>query len=98
MGTIPAKKLLNKWAQEDLPVEMAIGHLLQHLMQTEAGLSSAKINDRKLQIELSQIVTELKTIKAEQRQLQTDMDQVLAHLNLESKPPKRPPGRPKKDS
>ncbi|MDM8519364.1 hypothetical protein QUF64_04900 [Anaerolineales bacterium HSG6] len=96
MGTIPAKELLSKWKQEDLPVEMAIGHLLQHVVQMEAGFSSAKLNERKLQIELSQIVIELKTIKTEQRQLQTDINQVLQHLGLESQPPKRPRGRPPK--
>jgi len=32
MGTIDAKELLQLWKVEDLPIEMAVGHLLQHLV------------------------------------------------------------------
>ncbi len=31
MGTLPADELLKLWKQEKLPLEMAMGHVLQHL-------------------------------------------------------------------
>ena len=32
MGTITATELLQRWSRDDMPVEMAVGHLLQHLV------------------------------------------------------------------
>ncbi|MDM8528042.1 hypothetical protein QUF58_07480 [Anaerolineales bacterium HSG24] len=93
MGTIPTKKLLNKWAQDDLPVEMAVGHLLQHLVLTEKSLKEARIAHRTSQTQVYQLSSELDAVKSELTQLQRDMAQVLGHLGLESK---RPRGRPKK--
>ena len=96
MGTIPAKDLLNKWKQNDLPIEMALGHLLQHLVLTENQLKEATLVQRKQQTDIKQVNYELETVKAELSQLQRDMAQVLDHLGLESKPPKRKRGRPRK--
>ncbi len=31
MGTLPADELLDLWKLEKLPLEMAMGHVLQHL-------------------------------------------------------------------
>ncbi len=31
MGTLPADELLKLWCKEKLPLEMAMGHVLQHL-------------------------------------------------------------------
>ena len=96
MGTIPPKDLLNKWAQDNLPVEMAVGHLLQHLVMTENSMNEARLAQRKDQRQIEQLTVKLKTVKAELHKLQTDMAQVLAHLDIESKPPKRPRGRLRK--
>ena len=96
MGTIPAKDLLNKWKQNDLPIEMVLGHLLQHLVLTENQLKEDTLVQRKQQTDIKQVSHELETVKAELSQLQRDMAQVLDHLSLESKPPKRKRGRPPK--
>ncbi len=93
MGTIPAKDLLNKWKQDDLPVEMAVGHLLQHLVMTENSLKEARIARRTSQTQVDQLSSELDMVKSELAQLQHDMAQVLGHPGLK---PKRPRGRPRK--
>ena len=96
MGTIPAKELLSKWRQNDLPIEMALGHLLQHLLLNENQLKEATLVQRKQQTDIKQLSHELETVKAELTQLQRDMAQVLDHLDIDTKPPKRPRGRPPK--
>ena len=96
MGTIPAKELLSKWSQNDLPIEMALGHLLQHLVLTENQLKETTLVQRKQQTDIKQASHELETVKAELSQLQRDMAQVLNHLGLEPKPLKPKRGRPPK--
>ena len=98
MGTIPAKELLSKWKQDDLPIEMALGHLLQHLVMTENNLKETCLAQSKHQTQVEQLTSELNAVKAELTQLQTDMAQVLTYLGLDSKPPKRSRGRPKKEN
>ena len=87
MGTIPPKKLLSQWKKETLTVEMAIGHLLQHLvLQNEV--------EQKMDIEHAQIMTTLKELQTSVRSLRTDVDRLIAHTNLPPPKPKR--GRPRK--
>jgi len=52
MGTIPAKDLLNKWKQNDLPIEMALGHLLQRMVMTENDLKAARLAQGKNQTQV----------------------------------------------
>lgn len=41
MGTVTPTKLLNLWAQENISVEMAIGHILQNLVLQQKNLDTA---------------------------------------------------------
>jgi hypothetical protein len=40
MAMTPAKELLNRWTREELPLETAVGQLLQHLVATRASLDT----------------------------------------------------------
>ncbi|MDM8532859.1 hypothetical protein QUF63_16980 [Anaerolineales bacterium HSG25] len=92
MGTIPVKELLKKWKQDDLTVEMAIGHILQHLVLLEQVDADATCNCRKLS-------TAIDTINLSRATLRDDVDRLLRHNDLKSsqdQPPRRKRGRPRK--
>ncbi len=38
MGTMSPQKLLNKWEREEITIEMAIGHILQHFAKIKRPL------------------------------------------------------------
>ena len=38
MSTIPPRELLHRWQLEKISVEMAIGHILQNLVNTQKSL------------------------------------------------------------
>jgi len=40
MGTLPPNELLQLWTREDMSAEMAIGHVLQHLVKIQTTLDS----------------------------------------------------------
>jgi hypothetical protein len=40
MGTVPPDELARLWAGEQLPVEMATGQILQHLVRMQATLEA----------------------------------------------------------
>ena len=40
MGTMPPKELLTLWAKDDIPVEMAVGHILQNLAKLQATVEA----------------------------------------------------------
>jgi hypothetical protein len=71
MGTVSPDELVRLWRQEELPVEMAVGHLLQNLVHLERALDAQR---QLLQASLEQ-----------QRQFLTSMQAALT--SLESPPP-----------
>lgn len=42
MATLPPAELLRLWSRDELPVEMATGHLLQHLVSFQTTLETLK--------------------------------------------------------
>jgi len=43
MGTMPPQDLLKKWEREEITVEMAVGHILQHLVKILTTLQAINI-------------------------------------------------------
>jgi hypothetical protein len=90
MGTIEAQKLLNKWKIEELTVEMAIGHIVQHLVilhdiNQQAGQSRTQIKDA------------IAAINITLANLRADVDALIAHTGMPpDQKPRRRPGRPPK--
>ena len=56
MGTMPPQELLKKWEQEEITVEMAIGHILQHLVKILAVLENVKITLSKLRADVDSLM------------------------------------------
>jgi hypothetical protein len=46
---MPPDELLKLWTLEKLPLEMAMGHVLQHLVKVQASLEALKTSSYKLQ-------------------------------------------------
>ncbi|MDM8529311.1 hypothetical protein QUF58_14040 [Anaerolineales bacterium HSG24] len=90
MSTEPIKKLLNKWKVEDLTVEMAIGHLLQHAYIKHESDEQAKQERRKIMRNLDEIQVTLKSLRH-------DVDALIAHTKMPPTLPKQKRGRSKKD-
>jgi len=42
MSTLPPKELLSLWSREELSVEMATGHVLQHLVAMQTTIETLK--------------------------------------------------------
>lgn len=70
MGTVSPDELVRLWRQEELPVEMAVGHILQNLVHLERALDAQR---QLLQASLEQ-----------QRQFLTTMQAALASLESPS--------------
>ena len=49
MSTMPPDELLKLWTLEKLPLEMAMGHVLQNLVKIQASLEALRTSSRKLQ-------------------------------------------------
>jgi len=96
MGTIPPPTLLQLWAVEDLTIEQAIGHLLQHLVIIRNELNAEQVAQPKLKIQIDTALAELQEIKARQQQLWADVDQLLQHANLSPAKLKRKSSRKRK--
>ncbi|MDM8526636.1 hypothetical protein QUF58_00375 [Anaerolineales bacterium HSG24] len=90
MSTEPIKKLLNKWQVEDLTIEMAIGHQLQHI-------SMLHDTDRQANIQRHQMMVMLKEIQTTLKSLRHDVDALIAHTGMPPTPPKGKRGPRKKD-
>jgi hypothetical protein len=70
MGTVSPDELVRLWRQEELPVEMAVGHILQNLVHLERALDAQR---QLLQASLEQ-----------QRQFLTTMQAALTSLESPS--------------
>jgi len=55
MGTMPPKELLTLWTRDDMPVEMAIGHILQNLAKMQATVEANHLKIRHLQTDLENL-------------------------------------------
>jgi len=93
MGTYPIQKLLQKWEQATITMEMAIGHGLQHVGQLWAEVRSLHSNIHKL-------TNALNETNQHQALLKADIARLLKHTGLPTTPletpPKRKRGRPRK--
>ncbi len=56
MGTMPPQKLLKKWKLEDLTLEMAIGHILQHLVKILTTLAAINITLCNLRADVDSLI------------------------------------------
>ncbi len=43
MGTMPPQELIKKWEREEITVEMAIGHILQHLAKIQTVIDAINL-------------------------------------------------------
>lgn len=62
MSTITPVELLNLWKQEQIPVEMAIGHILQNLVKQQSALEALLATQGKSHTDLTslRVATETK--------------------------------------
>jgi hypothetical protein len=56
MGTVPPKELLKKWECEEITVEMAVGHILQNLVQLMTIIEAFKTSLRKLRTDVDSLI------------------------------------------
>jgi hypothetical protein len=56
MGTMSPKELLNLWAKDDMPVEMAMGHVLQNLAKLQTTVEADHLKLRQLQTALEGLI------------------------------------------
>lgn len=52
MSTITPQELLKRWKLEQIPVEMAMGHVLQNLVQQQTLIDSLTLALNKLRLQL----------------------------------------------
>ncbi|MDM8529672.1 hypothetical protein QUF63_00775 [Anaerolineales bacterium HSG25] len=93
MATYPIKELLHKWEQATITIEMAIGHIGQHLNLLWEEVTQIKQNH----IKLTNAHAET---QRQQALLRFEVERLLKHNGLSptphDAPPKRPRGRPPK--
>ncbi len=77
MSTYDPEELLSQWKQHGLDVEMAMGHVLQNLVQQQVT-QAAK---RQLQGTLNQHQREIQALRADVTQMQTDIDRLTAQVD-----------------
>ena len=56
MGTMPPENLVTLWARDDMPVEMAIGHILQNLAKLQATVEANHRRIHQLQLTLENLI------------------------------------------
>lgn len=86
MGTMPAKELLKLWKTEDLTVDMAVGHILQHLVILYEVNDSAAISRSKLH-------TLVDVQSVNWANLKLEINRLLDHVGLEVEHLKEAPKR-----
>ena len=94
MGTYKIKELVKKWSNAELPLEMATGHIIQHVQLLWAEVKG-------LGQKLSQVAKAQREAKKERQYMQAEIDRLLKHNKLKpldrTEPPKRKRGRPRKN-
>lgn len=56
MSTITPQELLKQWKLEQIPVEMAMGHVLQNLVQQQTLIDALTLAVNKLRLQLDNTV------------------------------------------
>ncbi len=56
MGTLPPEEVLRLWAGDAMPLEMAMGHVLQNLVRLQTTLTTQHGTIRQLQAELARLI------------------------------------------
>lgn len=56
MGTLPPSELLKKWRLKTMTVEMAVGHILQHLVKIVTALSALNITLYNLRADVDSLI------------------------------------------
>ena len=56
MGTVTPEELLKRWTLEKLPVEMAIGHILQNLLKVQAATEANGVMLRQLRTDVDGLI------------------------------------------
>ena len=56
MGTMPPQELIKKWEREEMTVEMAIGHILQHLAKIQTVIDAINITLYNLRADVDSLI------------------------------------------
>ncbi len=56
MSTMTPTELLNLWQQEQITIEMSIGHILQNLVKQQFVLESLLVTQRKLRADMNNLL------------------------------------------
>ncbi len=56
MGTMPPQELIKKWEREEITVEMAIGHILQHLAKIQTVIDAINITLYNLRADVDSLI------------------------------------------
>jgi hypothetical protein len=64
MGTYPLKQIMTEYENGRMPVEMALGHTLQHLEQLYEAQTAANLSRYELRSRVSVLQTALAALKA----------------------------------
>ncbi len=57
MGAMTPAKLLALWKQEQIPVEMTTGHVLQNLVKQQTAIDSLTVTLGKLRADVDRLIT-----------------------------------------
>ena len=66
MGTVTPTKLLNLWIQENISIEMAIGHILQNLVLQQKNLDTANLKLHQIRANMNNLQENLPPINQKQ--------------------------------
>jgi len=56
MGTISSQELIKKWEREEMTVEMAIGHILQHLAKIQTAIDAINLTLYNLRVTVDSLI------------------------------------------
>ncbi|MBV7336438.1 hypothetical protein KFU94_51045 [Chloroflexi bacterium TSY] len=80
MSAYDPEKLLSKWKQQELTVEMAMGHVLQNLAKQQEAQVATATRSRQLQGTLNQHQSEIQALRADVIQMQTAIDHLATRM------------------
>ncbi len=89
MSTHDPKKLLSLWRKEKIDVDMAIGHLLQNLINQQKSLATTNATTTQIQSSRKMLQAEIKTLQADLKQLQCVVDRLRTRIETESSPKRK---------
>ncbi len=71
MSTITPQEILNQWKLEQIPVEMAMGHVLQNLIQQQTILDSLTLTVSKLSAQSGNLLPHTNSLSVEKTNRKT---------------------------